>query len=90
MITTAKELRELLKTQVIEVHFTKVDGSNRKMFATLLDAYLPEGGSTKTIKDDDDLITVWDVEVNSWRSFRISFLNYMEYDDDAGGSIRRP
>ena len=64
---------ETLQQGVTEVQFTKVDGSERTMKCTLNAEYLPEleHNSTQDHPVDFNSVTVWDVEANSWRRFRV-------------------
>lgn len=67
-----------LKYGVAEVIFTKMDGTVRKMRATLASEYLP-----KTIEEDKkeadfekedsnpNVVAVWDLDNKGWRSFRV-------------------
>ena len=71
---TKAEITEILKKGECEVVFTKKNGEERQMVCTLHPDYLPvqeegEGGSKKP--PNDDVVTVWDVEAEGWRSFRI-------------------
>ena len=64
-----KWLTNLLKEYVIEVTFTKKDGTERVMNCTLHEDYLPETtGSGKAA--NPYLLSVFDTEVEDWRSFR--------------------
>jgi len=63
-----------LHSGIITVVFTKVDGTERTMKCTLNKEYLPE---QKDLEEEiskrnksDEVIAVWDVENNGWRSFR--------------------
>lgn len=71
-------LKELLKTNVVEVVFTKVNGDKRVMTCTLQPSFLPEEVETeKTRKQNDDVLSVWDIDANGWRSFRFdSVISY--------------
>ncbi len=56
--------------------FEKTDGSIRKMWCTLCPTFIPKS-VTKKIKDPDkkyseENIRVWDLEKESWRSFKIA------------------
>jgi len=55
------------------VKFTKKDGSLRSMRCSLQEKYLPPlmGDAETTTKDNPDVLAVWDIDVNGWRSFRI-------------------
>ena len=64
-----KWLTNLLNEYVIEVTFTKKDGTERVMNCTLQEDYLPEttGAGRAT---GSDALAVFDTEVEDWRSFR--------------------
>lgn len=76
-----------LRSQVLEVHFTKANGENRIMRCTLLKNMMPESyqrsldeqTQEKTFhKENPDVIAVWDLGENGWRSFRIDSVFYCE------------
>jgi hypothetical protein len=76
-----------LRSQVLEVHFTKANGENRIMRCTLQKQMLPESyqrsleeqTEEKTFhKENPDVIAVWDLGENGWRSFRIDSVFYCE------------
>ena len=71
-----------LHENVIEVHFTKVNGENRIMRCTLDPAYLPQNYNKDHLaeehqkKENINTIVAWDVVAGGWRSFRVdSVLN---------------
>jgi hypothetical protein len=74
----AKTWRAMLQVGLLEVKFTKKNGDQREMKATLVPAFyeLPkktdESKAKKTRKDSDDAITVWDVEANGWRQIPLT------------------
>jgi hypothetical protein len=83
MEITKEELKQLLTENTLSVLFKKADGTQRAMLCTLNPDYLPviekkEGDEVKKTKTPSDTnIAVWDLEKNSWRSFRIdSIINY--------------
>lgn len=64
-----KWLTSLLTEYVVEVTFTKKDGTERVMNCTLHEDYLPEiTGSGRAASLD--ALAVFDTEVEDWRSFR--------------------
>lgn len=72
---TKDNLVELLKSNVVTVTFTKVDGTERTMKCTLLSEYVPAPSGKVLLQENagtDGNISVWDTEVNGWRSFRVS------------------
>lgn len=58
-----------LVSDVCVVIFTKRDGSTRKMICTMQESFLPPIAGTSAPKED--LVTVWDLEKDAWRSFRV-------------------
>lgn len=56
----------------VQLEFTKTDGSDRFMIATLReDLLVPyESKSGKTRKKNDEVQAVYDLEEDGWRSFR--------------------
>jgi len=79
------ELYELLHEGVVKVRFTKVNGELRLMKCTLDPAVLPPHETNtdlpidfpKPINENLDVLRVWDVEAEGWRSFRLdSIIGY--------------
>ena len=70
------ELVQKLENGVITVVFEKVNGEERTMQCTLLNEYLPESPEiiNKTRLEDDNLVSVWDIENHGWRSIRVDSL----------------
>lgn len=79
---TKDELLEKLNTEAVSVTFTKADGSERTMLCTKMISKIPEAQHPKTdrvVKLDEngnvietDLVTVYDLEKEGWRSFNFS------------------
>jgi hypothetical protein len=64
-----KWLAGILEQSVVEVTFTKKDGTERVMNCTLLEDYLPETtGAGRSA--GSDALAVFDVDADGWRSFR--------------------
>ena len=65
-----------LKKNVVDIKFTKRDGSTRSMKATLREDIIPQATkadplSQKKIRSiSDEVQAVWDTDVKGWRSFR--------------------
>lgn len=72
MTIDIEQLTEDLQKQICVVTFDKVNGERRVMRCTLNPHNMPlvEHKSEVTRKRNDDIISVWDVEKNAWRSFR--------------------
>lgn len=70
-------LKTLLKDNILDVSFTKVDGTLRNMKCTLKPTLLPDSAfltadeRERSYTVSEDVLPVWDVEKNAWRSFRI-------------------
>lgn len=83
--TVLKDLRK----HVVEVTFTKVDGTTRTMRCSLDPTLLPptyiEEQEKEQVfhKENPDVITAWDVQKGGWRSFRIDSVQYMQIIDNA-------
>jgi len=73
MLYTKEQIRETARAGIISVKFTKKDGSLRSMRCSLQEKYLPPlmSDAETTTKDNPDVLAVWDIDVNGWRSFRI-------------------
>ena len=79
---TKDELLEKLNSEAVSVTFTKADGSERTMLCTKMISKIPETQHPKTdkvVKLDEngnvietDLVTVYDLEKEGWRSFNFS------------------
>jgi hypothetical protein len=69
-----QDVLNMLNNDVLTVTFTKVNGEERVMRCTLLTEYLPGGTAAPQLLQENtgDTISVWDTEVNAWRSFRLS------------------
>lgn len=83
MYTRDTLLREL-RSNVIEVHFTKVNGDARVMRATLMEKFLPESYCSEKAEEKDfhqqnpNVIACWDLTAGGWRSFRIDSVTYCQ------------
>lgn len=70
------EVKESLKKGLVEVTFTKKDGTNRVMVCTLNEDLLPpaqpaDPSAEKTVRAaNENVQVVYDVEKDGWRSFR--------------------
>lgn len=84
MLYTKDAIREAARAGVIDVQFTKKDGSLREMRCSLQEQYLPSlmGDAETTTKDNPDVLAVWDLEAKGWRSFRIDSVLIMEPIND--------
>lgn len=74
MIDNTKEtIKGKLQQGPVTINFTKADGTVRKMICTLEEGAIPPAEPKKTErvkKENDDVLAVWDLEAQGWRSFR--------------------
>lgn len=78
------ELKENLTKCVGDIEFTKADGTNRKMLCTLMPEYLPAVISEEQVAhvpraQNDDVLAVWDLDKQAWRSFRLDSISKIHY-----------
>ena len=67
-----EKMKELLRENVCEVQFLKADKTLRTMRCTLMPESLPPLKTDgKQRAENLDIIPVWDVEAEGWRSFRV-------------------
>lgn len=73
---TKEDILKLLKSSMCLVMFKKADGTERVMICTLLDTFIDSSSYSTpgTGNPDPDLVTVWDIEADGWRSFKPSRL----------------
>ena len=76
-----REILDLLHKHDCEVTFTKVDGTERTMPCTLRSEVLPPMALTEHHKTKDykpETLSVWCLDKNEWRSFRISSVQHIK------------
>ena len=78
------ELKEHLSKCVAEITFNKVDGSVRKMNCTLMADYIPQLVSEEQVAhvprvQNDEVMAVWDLDKQNWRSFRLDSITNVNY-----------
>lgn len=72
-----KDMIKLLKDNTVNVVFTKVDGTERKMTCTLKEDLMPTGQRPKdpavspAKAENESVIRVFDTDILAWRSFRV-------------------
>lgn len=80
------EIKDILTKNVATVTFIKNDGTSREMFCTLRPDMIPnileEDTEKKARKQNLDVLPVWDVEKNAWRSFRIDSVEFIKIDSE--------
>lgn len=73
--------KDLIKTEVATVTFTKKDGTERVMKCTLNPEQLPPAPVTEGKKErkvNEDVIAVYDVEVQGWRSITLKSIKRVQ------------
>jgi len=83
MTINRKDMKEFLYDGICEVLFEKKDGTERKMICTLNSEEIPVGMAPKNIgnppdKENQDIIKVFDIEVQGWRSFTVEKVKYIK------------
>tara|TARA_Y100001972_G_C7585241_1_gene293430 strand:- start:349 stop:618 length:270 start_codon:yes stop_codon:yes gene_type:complete len=75
-----EQMIEQLHKGVCTVEFTKVNGENRTMRCTLNASLgnmpeVPLSESASAATTNEDVVKVWDVEAEGWRSFKVESVN---------------
>nr|QMP83745.1 MAG: hypothetical protein [Caudoviricetes sp.] len=72
-----ENLIELLRENIVNLKFKKINGDERVMNCTLSSEYIPETKTESKKKPNSDIVSIWSVDDNGWRSFRKdSVINY--------------
>jgi hypothetical protein len=80
-----KSLLENLQEHICVVSFTKINGEFRKMRCTLREDILPKvevKENAKPRKVNESVLSVWDVDKNDWRAFRLDSVTSVTVDHD--------
>lgn len=80
---TREQIVEALKSHKCVVEFTKVDGEKRTMPCTLHPLYMPEQPAAEgkvAKKQNDNVISVWCLDKQAWRSFRVDSVTNLILD----------
>lgn len=74
-------LKGVLTTEEVSVTFTKRDGTERVMKATLRESAIPqtEKKTERTRAPNDDVISVVDTEIGEWRSIRYDSITQVRF-----------
>lgn len=69
---TFDEYKSVLRENVVNVTFTKLNGEERVMKCTLIADKIPHEFSPKSLmKESETAIAVWDLDKDAWRAFRL-------------------
>lgn len=66
-----EDLKNLLQNNVVVVKFKKVTGEIREMSCTLNQNLIPAYETKGIKKKNEDVLAVWALDKNAWRSFRL-------------------
>lgn len=74
-------LQGLLKDGPAVITFVKSNGEERKMRCTLAEDVVPqyEKKTEKVKTKNDDVLPVWDLDKQEWRSFRLDSIKLIEF-----------
>lgn len=74
-------LKSILRDLDVTIEFVKKDGSLRKMICTLAESKIPAEHVPKNTgkAKSDEVLAVFDVENNGWRSFRWDSIKKIEF-----------
>ena len=74
-----EEIRDLLKNNICEVTFTKINGEQRVMPCTLLESEVPKiTTASEKSKVNEETLSVWCLDKKQWRSFRVANVTNVE------------
>lgn len=76
MVIVKENLKDLLEKYIVRINFKKTDGTDRTMVCTLRDDLIGvyEKKTSRERKPNENILSVWDLEKDSHRSFRIDSL----------------
>jgi hypothetical protein len=95
-IPTKDELYKMLKENVVEVTFTKLNGDERTMPCTLQEQYLPPAKkddplTQKKVREiSDAVLPVWVMDAKGFRSFRydrVKSVKLIEWTEDESKEV---
>ena len=90
-IPVQDELKNYLTRGVVKVIFTKKDGTDRTMLATLNESLIPDDKKPKGTgkkAESTNTFSVYDVEVDGWRSFNYDTVKEVDYGNLDNQTIR--
>ena len=75
-------LQGVLKMHTVDLTFRKKDDTIRKMKCTLIESMLPviEKKTDRVRKENNDVISIFDLEKNEWRSCRYDSIESITFD----------
>jgi hypothetical protein len=87
-IAQKSSIRDYLRKEICTLEFIKKNGELRKMHCTLVPEYIPttvedSAQSSRTVNSDPNLVTVWDLEKQDWRAFKLDSVKSFAIDNSA-------
>lgn len=75
-------LQGVLREHTVDLTFRKKDDTMREMKCTLIESMLPviEKKTDRIRKENKDVLSVFDLEKNEWRSFRYDSIEALSFD----------
>jgi hypothetical protein len=75
-------LQGVLKMHTVDLTFRKKDDTIREMKCTLIESMLPviEKKTDRVRKENNDALSVFDLEKNEWRSFRYDSIEAVSFN----------
>lgn len=75
-------LHDMLGCGPVSITFTKTDGSERVMKCTLEEGVVPvyEKKTSRVKVKNDEMLSVWDLDKQAWRSFRFDSLKHVQVE----------
>jgi hypothetical protein len=87
-----EKIRSALLAGVVTISFIKHNGQARVMKCSLNSKYLPDDDKAKetSMVRTGEVLTVWDVEQNGWRSMRVDAITDWSVDEDGAKQKSAP
>ncbi len=82
-MTKREALVKSLQKNIMSVVFTKKNGDERTMHCTLSEYILPEITGDSTKKENLEVVTVWDIDKDAWRCFRLDSIKDLKVIEKA-------
>ena len=86
------ELKDILRKNVVFVNFVKKNGASRIMKCTLDPQYMPKPTESRRVTPrvvNEEVMSVWDMDNEGFRSFRMDSLRRISFLENVGENNRR-
>jgi len=78
-LPTEPELQKMLRSDIFNITFEKLDGSLRTMRCTKDIQHVPDASKPKRWTErNDGTVTVWELDLKAWRSFKYNRLKKVD------------